>query len=117
MKEIVCIVCPNSCKLSIDEQSLVVTGAKCKRGEAFAKAELTLPMRTVTTTVKTAFAAMPVLPVKTNGEVPKARMRELLSVVRGVVVTERLSLGDVVMANVLGTGVDLVATASILDKG
>lgn len=115
MKEFVCIVCPNSCKLKIDENTLAVEGAKCKRGEAFAKNELTSPMRTVTTTVKTAFPSFPMLPVKTNGEIPKAKMFELVRVAADIVVSEKLKMGDVVKKDAVGTGVDLVATASIPD--
>ena len=69
MKELVCIVCPNSCKLSISENG-EVTGARCPRGKKFATEELTCPKRTVCTTVATVFDDYPVLPVRTETEIP-----------------------------------------------
>ena len=56
-KELVCIVCPRSCRMTItsDGDELVVTGNTCKRGKEFAVSEMTDPRRTVCTTVRTAF--------------------------------------------------------------
>lgn len=112
MTNLVCIVCPNSCKLEIDE-NLNVKGALCKRGEAFAKTELTAPMRTVTTTVKTDSAVMPVLPVKTDGEIPKSKIFELMRAAASVTAKGVVKMGDIIIRNAAGTGVNLVAAASV----
>ena len=71
--ELVCIVCPNSCRLTVTkkEGEVEVSGAKCKRGVNFAKEELTCPMRTVTSSVRTTVKGYPVVSVKTDGEVEK----------------------------------------------
>jgi len=108
-----CIVCPNGCRLTVENEGgkIKVDGAQCKKGIGFAEAELTNPMRSLTTTVKTAFADMPRLPVKTNGEIPKGKMLEAMKIIRNVRVTERLQTGDVVIPDVFG--VEIVATASM----
>jgi CxxC motif-containing protein len=116
MKELTCIVCPNGCHLRVEEKDgeLRVSGNRCPRGEAFGKQEVTRPMRTLCTTVRTAFAEVPVLPVRLSGEIPKDRMMDVMEAVRHVEVKTRLGSGDVVVKNVLGLGVDVIATSNIL---
>ncbi len=109
--DLVCIVCPRGCRIKIEDG--VVSGNSCKKGEAFAKAEMTCPMRTVCSTVATTFKDMPVLPVRTDGEIPKAEIANLMKLINGIVVDKKLKKGDIVSANVLGTQVNLIATASI----
>ena len=57
MKKMICIVCPNSCELKISEEGeqIAVSGNMCPKGIDFAVAELTNPMRTISSTVKTSF--------------------------------------------------------------
>ncbi len=112
MKEFVCIVCPNSCKLTIDDNGNV-SGNKCKRGEKFARDEMTCPMRSVCTTVATVFEDVPVVSVRTNGEIPKEKMFDLMELLNKVVVKERLTRGSVVVQNVLDTGVDIITTSDM----
>ena len=95
--ELVCIVCPKGCRMSVEN----------------AKAEETCPMRTVCSTVATSFPSMPVLPVRTDGEIPKSRIGELMRLINGIEVTKKLRRGDVVAASVVGTDVNLIATATI----
>jgi len=111
--EIVCIVCPNGCRLEVRETEgdLQVEGAVCKKGKEFAEAELKHPMRSLTSTVNTAFPDMPRLPVKTRDEIPKNRMLDAMRLIRAARVTERLKVGDVVIPAVFGT--DIVATATM----
>lgn len=108
-----CIVCPNGCRLTVENEGgkIKVDGAQCKKGIDFAGAELTNPTRSLTTTVKTAFADMPRLPVKTNGEIPKGKMLEAMKLIKNVYVTKRFHVGDIVLPDVFG--VDIVATASM----
>jgi CxxC motif-containing protein len=90
-----------------------VTGNKCKRGEAFAVEEMTAPKRSVTSTVATAFADMPVVSVRTDGEIDKSRVFELMKYLKTVKADKRLKAGDILCANVLGTGVDLIITTDM----
>ena len=89
-------------------------GNKCARGEEFAKTEMTSPVRSFTTTVRTVFADTPVLPVRTNGEVPKEKIREIIRELSKVVITERIGIGEIVAVGISGTGCDIIATSDIL---
>lgn len=116
--ELVCIVCPRGCHLHAEknETAITVTGNRCPRGEAFTVSELTDPRRSLTTTVRTAFASMPMLPVRTDGEIPKALVRKAVRALAGITVTKPLVCGDVVCENLLDTGVRVIATASCKDE-
>lgn len=118
-KEFVCIVCPNGCTLQVAEENgeITVTGNKCKRGEAFAKTELTSPMRTICSTVATSFPGCPVLPVRVSAEIPKSSIADVMKEINKVTVSSRIARGDKVIENVLGLGVDIIATSSVLKKG
>ena len=117
MKELVCIGCPRGCQLKIEKNNRdewVVTGNTCKRGEAFAISEMPAPKRTICSVVKTAFPETPVLPVRVSADIPKERIFDVMAQLRTVTVTERIGRGDVVIPNVLGLGVDIIATSNIL---
>lgn len=114
MKEFVCIVCPNGCNLKIDEKTLKVTGNKCSRGEKFAIDEITHPMRTICTTIKTAFDCAPVLPCRVSAEIPKERIFEVMDIINKTTIAKPVSRGDVLIKNVLNLGVDIIATSSLL---
>lgn len=116
MKEITCIVCPIGCRITAEtkEGEYVFSGNRCARGEDFAKAELTAPRRSLTTTVRTAFHDMPVLPVRTNGEIPKEMIPDAMRVLGGVLVSEKIGIGDVVVKDILGSGCDVIATSDYL---
>ena len=115
-KELVCIVCPRSCRMTItsDGDELVVTGNTCKRGKEFAVSEMTDPRRTVCATVRTAFPSVPVLPVRVSGPIPKNRIFDLMHEVNRITVSKRLGREEVVVPNILNLGVDLIATSNIL---
>lgn len=115
-REIVCIVCPNGCRIQCEEtpDGVRCTGQKCKKGEAYAAAELTHPMRTLTTSVKTAFPDSPVVSVRTDGEIEKAKLREVTNALGGIMLDHRVKIGDVVAKNICGTGVNVVCTSDRL---
>ena len=118
MSELVCIVCPRGCTLKVEREgdAFHVTGNGCKRGEAFAVSEQTAPMRTLCTTVRTAFPGVPVLPVKLSAEIPKEQIFPVMEAVSAVTVDRPVGRGDVVLENVLGLGVDLVASSGLLGE-
>lgn len=116
MKQLTCIVCPNGCRISAElvHGEYVFSGNRCARGAEFAKAELTWPRRSVCTTVRTAFRGMPALPVRTNGEVPKEMIPDVMRALAGVVVSRETRIGDTVVANILGMGCDVIAASDML---
>ncbi|MEG2274267.1 MAG: DUF1667 domain-containing protein [Clostridia bacterium] len=109
--DLVCIVCPKGCRIKIENG--VVSGNTCKKGEAFAVAEQTCPMRTVCSTVATSFPNMPVLPVRTDGEIPKSKIKELMAVLSNIKITSKVKRGEIVAKNVVGTAVNIIATETI----
>ncbi len=115
-KELVCIVCPRSCRMTITSEGdeLVVTGNTCKRGKEFAINEMTDPRRTVCTTVRTSFPSVPVLPVRVSGAIPKNKIFDLMREVNRITVSKRIGREEAVVPNILDLGVDLIATSNIL---
>ncbi len=116
MREMVCIVCPNGCKLRVEGEgeNLTVSGNKCKRGLQFAESEVRCPMRTICSTVKTAFAAVPVLPVRVSADIPKERIFDVMDAINAALVTAPVKRGEPVIKNVLNLGVDVIATSNVL---
>lgn len=116
MKELICILCPNGCRLCAEETAagFAVTGNLCRRGIGFAEAEITNPVRTVTTTVRTVFPGTPALPVRTDGEIPKGKIRDLMKAVNSIVVTKPIGIGEAVLEDALGLGINVIAASNIL---
>ncbi len=114
--EMTCIVCPNGCLMKVEKQGedVLVQGAKCKRGNDYAKAELTAPKRSLTSTVRTVFADMPVLPVRTAGEIDKGAIFAVMTEINKVTVKKRVRRGDVIIPNVIGSGVDIISTSDMI---
>lgn len=110
--EMICIVCPMGCHLSVDDD-LNVTGNTCPRGAAYAKTELTDPTRTVTTTVEIEGAIHPRLPVITDKPIKKGLMMDLIRALNDVKVQAPVQVKDVIVPNVLGTDVNVVASRSM----
>ena len=82
-------------------------------GDAYARKECTHPARTVTGTVRVTGGLLPVVSVRTRGDVPKERVLDVARALCRVHLTAPVHAGDVVIPNVLGTGVDVVATRSV----
>ena len=115
--ELTCIGCPMGCPLIVTMENgavASVTGNTCPRGREFAISEMTAPKRTICSTVRTAFPDAPVLPVRVSADIPKDRIFDVMDAIRAVTVTERIARGDVVIPDVLGLGVDVIATSSLL---
>ena len=114
MKELTCIVCPKGCRLRVDEENgFTVTGNACPRGAEYGRAELTNPTRVLTSTVCVSGGAHPRCPVKTDGPLPKGTLFEAMALLDGIRLKAPVSLGQVVVRNVCGTGVNIVATRSL----
>lgn len=118
MKQLVCIGCPRGCRLTIDEKDgeYIVTGNTCPRGKEFAISEMTAPKRTICSTVKTVFSDVPVLPVRVSDDIPREKIFDVMREINAVTLTERVGRGDAVIKNVLGLGVDVIATSDLLKQ-
>ena len=104
-KEMICIVCPMGCHLSVDTETLEVTGNTCPRGEKYGKEELTCPKRVITSTVKIIGGIHKRVPVKTNDSIPKELNFKCMELLNHIELKSPVKRGDVVIENVLGTGV------------
>lgn len=110
MKELICICCPNGCHLKVaPEKGYTVSGNKCEKGAEYGKAELLHPVRVVTSTVRIEGAAHPRLPVKTDRAIDKAKMFAVMALLDDLTVTAPVHTGDVLLSDILGTDVNLVA--------
>ena len=116
--ELTCVCCPMGCSLVVErisvDEATYVSGAACARGKKYAPAEATRPERVVTTTVCVPGAAEP-LSVRTVAPVPRELMAEVVAAAKDAAAGMRapIAIGDVVLADACGTGVDVIATKSV----
>jgi CxxC motif-containing protein len=119
-KQITCIECPAGCLLEVNVQEGAmeeVKGNKCEKGYAYAQKEVTSPERFLTSTVASEGLEMKRVPVRTNRPVPKERISDIMDVIRRKRIERPVKAGDVLEANVLGLGANIVATRSVDLKG
>lgn len=115
-KEIICTVCPRGCRIMVEGEGdtvLSVEGYTCKRGLEYASAEFAHPVRILTTTVKMAGVDNDLLPVRSTKPIPKEKVLDCMDVIRKVEATLPVARYDVVVADICGTGVDIVATKTV----
>ncbi len=113
--EITCINCPVGCRLTVElenGQVVSVTGNTCPRGVTYARQECVDPLRMVTAVVPVEGSAAP-LSVKTRTPIPKKEIKNCMKKLADAKLTAPIKAGDVVMANICGTGVDVIATKSV----
>ncbi len=111
--KMICITCPMGCSLTVTHEGKSATkveGNQCKKGLDYAVAELTDPRRMVTTTVKVRGGLHPLVPVYTAAPMPKPLILDLLDALRGVELQAPVQMGQVVLENALGTGVNVLAS-------
>ena len=117
MTQIICITCPKGCHLQVDEENgYQVTGNSCPRGEAYGKNELKNPVRTLTSTVRLSGARTPRLPVKSSAPLPKGKIFDAMRLLDSVIVKAPVAVGQVLLADVFGIGVDIVATKAFAEE-
>ena len=109
MKNLICIMCPMGCELTVNEKTMSVSGNNCIRGEQYAKSELIAPKRIVTALVKT---KQGVLPCKTTCAVDKKLVMPIVNEINKLMLKTG-KLGDVVIKNVLNSGADVVITSNL----
>lgn len=112
-RELICIGCPMGCPVTVemnDTEIVSVTGNTCPRGDAYARKEVTNPTRIVTSTVKVEGGSVDMVSVKTKEDIPKDKIFDCVRALKGITVAAPVRIGDVILADVAGTGVDVVAT-------
>lgn len=116
-KDIICITCPRGCiiKVSGDPTKGEIAsceGFKCPRGKKYAENEFVHPVRILTSSVKVEGASVPLVAVRTSAPIPKEMLLPAMEEVKKITVTGKLTPGDVIVENFMGTGTDLVASGS-----
>lgn len=116
-RDLVCVSCPIGCAITVElddaGEVVSVTGNTCKRGESYARQECTHPERMLCTTVKVEGGRLPVVPVKSASPVPKELLFDCMREINQITVQAPVKIGDVVLKNILNTGVDIVATNEV----
>lgn len=114
-RELTCISCPMGCQMTVlmDDENIRVTGNTCKRGEVYARKEVTNPRRVVTSTVKINGGEFARVSVKTETDVPKDKIFDCMKEILKTEITAPITIGDVVIKDCAGTGVSVVATRNI----
>jgi len=113
--ELTCINCPVGCRLQVTVQNrevVSVTGNQCKRGEKYARQECIAPQRMITAVIPVQGSAMP-LSVKTCAPIPKERIFDCMQALSRVKLTAPVTAGTVILTDICGTGVDIIATKNV----
>ena len=115
-REVTCINCPMGCRITVVMEGgkvISVAGNTCKRGENYARAEVTSPVRTVTTTIMVTGGESDRVSCKTKEPVPKDKVFDVMEEIAGVTCEAPIRIGDVLISDCAGTGVPIVATKSV----
>jgi CxxC motif-containing protein len=111
-KKIICITCPKGCEAAVSKEgdSIQIKGKICRKGKGHFIQEFTEPMRTLTSTVLVEGSSPRRLPVRTRGPIPKKDLFRAMDIVVQAWVRPPVRIGDVIIPNLLGTGVDLISS-------
>jgi CxxC motif-containing protein len=115
-QKLICVNCPMGCTLdvTIDGKTVVeVSGNTCKLGTEYAQAEISDPRRMVASTVKVRGGSHPLVPVYTAAPIPKPQIFDLLAQLREVELSAPVEVGQIVLRDVLGTGVNVLASRDL----
>ena len=116
-QKLTCIGCPLGCSISVslsdNGEVSEITGNTCKIGEEYARKEVTNPSRVVTSIVKINNGDVNMVSVKTAEDIPKGKIFDCMEALKKVTVTAPVQIGEVIIKNVCGTGVDVIATKKV----
>ena len=113
---LICIGCPLGCPLTVEMEGnevKSVSGNTCPRGDAYARKELTNPTRIVTSTVRVNGGRLAMVSVKTESDIPKGKIFDCVKALKDIEVKAPVKIGDVIVENVAGTGVNVIATKNV----
>ena len=115
VREMICINCPMGCPLTVtmNGDRITVTGNTCPRGADYAKKEVLSPTRIVTSSVRVNGGTIARVSVKTKTDIPKGKIFDVMKEIRAVRVDAPVKMGDVVIEDCAGTGVEVIATKSV----
>jgi CxxC motif-containing protein len=115
-KNLVCIICPMGCQIAVQQKGDKIgyaSGYKCMRGKEYALAECINPVRALTSTVKVFSGQLSVAPVKSDNPIPKQLIPDCIKEINRCSLQAPIKIGDIVISNILDTGINIVATSNI----
>ena len=116
VRKLTCIGCPLGCAIQVrvkDGKIENISGNTCKRGEVYARKEMTNPTRIVTSTVKVENGEVTMVSVKTRSDIPKEKIKDCIKELKGIMVQAPIYINDIIKYNVANTGVDVIATKNV----
>ena len=113
--KLTCIICPRGCEMEVTETNgqWTVTGNECKRGQDYAVQEARNPVRTLTTSLPVTGGDYEMVSVKTASPIPKAKIPEALKELEGMTLAAPVAMGQSIVPDIAGTGVDIIATRQV----
>lgn len=115
-----CILCPNGCEITASAEGGRLTGCegnRCPRGREYVRQELTCPMRNIATSVAVRGGSLPLCPVRLTGPIPKEDIFRAVDAIHAVSLEAPVRRGQTVLQNLLGLGVEVIATRSVPASG
>lgn len=115
-KNLTCIGCPLGCAIAVEMENneiLRVSGNTCKRGDIYARNEVTHPTRIVTSTVRVNGGTIPMVSVKTQSDIPKEKIMDIMKCLESISIDAPISIGDIIVEDAAGTSVNIIATKNI----
>ena len=116
VRKLTCIGCPLGCAIQVrvkDGEIENISGNTCKRGEVYARKEMTNPTRIVTSTVKVENGEVAMVSIKTRSDIPKEKIKDCIKELKGIMVQAPIYINDIIKYNVANTGVDVIATKNV----
>jgi CxxC motif-containing protein len=115
-RDFICILCPNGCEIQVELNGGEIArldGALCDRGRDYVRQELFAPQRNIATSIKVAGGTMPLASVRLTGAIPKERIFDVMREIKKITVQAPVSIGQVIIPDVLGLGRDVIATKQV----
>jgi CxxC motif-containing protein len=110
-----CVLCPVGCELEVrrTERGLDVQGQQCEKGIGFATEEVLYPKRNLSTSVPVKGSETRLVSVRLSDRVPRELVFPILREIAKLRPEPPVRRGQVLIADVLRTGVDVIATRTI----
>ena len=114
-RNLICIGCPLGCPVTVtmEGEDINVTGNTCPRGADYAKKEVISPTRIVTSSIRVNHGVIARVSVKTKSDIPKSKIFDVMEEIRSIRVEAPVAMGQVLIENCAGTGVDIIATKDV----
>ncbi|MBD3197551.1 MAG: DUF1667 domain-containing protein [Candidatus Lokiarchaeota archaeon] len=116
IKTIRCIVCPTGCEIEVKEKpdgEVEFEGYTCKRGLDYAKQEFYEPKRVLTTTIRVENGFLPLVPVRVDKAIAKAKLNDALDIIANTIIKAPIKMGDILIENIAGEDANIIASRDL----